>query len=280
MTRESGGDLERLSRLLEEFYGAAGLDDFRRRALGVVEREFGGELVCHNELDLRTGDSLSALSQDIGHFAELRPFFFDFIEQHPSVQHHLAADGGETLAVKTSDFLDQAAWRGSGLYAEFYRPLADVRYQLTIGQKFDDTLVFFAVSRRHRDFSEDERRLLGWLRPHFMLAYRNARTQDELRTLRGELQRAGRLAAGDDSLAGRLAERYRLSPREAEVLVEIARGKSNQAVAAALGVQVSTIKTRLESVYRKLGVRNRTAAVLHALALTDPDARPSPAVEP
>jgi DNA-binding NarL/FixJ family response regulator len=52
-----------------------------------------------------------------------------------------------------------------------------------------------------------------------------------------------------------------LSTREAEVLALVARGHTNAVIAEQLFVGPSTVKTHLENVYRKLGVRSRAAAV-------------------
>ena len=194
----------------------------------------------------------------------LRPRFFDHVEQHPSIQHHLLAEGRDTRAVKTSDFVGQRRWRNSGLYSEFYRPLADVRYQLTIGQRLEDWLVFFAISRRHRDFSEQERALLTMLRPHFVQAYRNAKCRTELDTLRiGKADGSSR-PAGDAAVFA-LMRRFELSRREADVLVQLAEGKTNIEISETLSISVSTVKTRLENIYYKLNVNTRTAAALRAL---------------
>ena len=51
-----------------------------------------------------------------------------------------------------------------------------------------------------------------------------------------------------------------LSPREREVLERAAFGRSNGQIAAELGVTVNTVKFHLASIFRKLGVANRTAA--------------------
>ena len=51
-----------------------------------------------------------------------------------------------------------------------------------------------------------------------------------------------------------------LSPREREVLERAAFGRSNGQIAAELGVTVNTVKFHLASIYRKLGVENRTEA--------------------
>jgi LuxR family transcriptional regulator, maltose regulon positive regulatory protein len=59
-----------------------------------------------------------------------------------------------------------------------------------------------------------------------------------------------------------------LSERELEVLALIAAGESNQEIAATLFVSTSTVKTHINRLYRKLGVRSRTQAVAHARELS------------
>jgi two-component system, NarL family, nitrate/nitrite response regulator NarL len=49
----------------------------------------------------------------------------------------------------------------------------------------------------------------------------------------------------------------RLSPREREVLREIARGHSNTEIATHLGVSESTVKTHVSNILRKTGSRSR-----------------------
>lgn len=51
-----------------------------------------------------------------------------------------------------------------------------------------------------------------------------------------------------------------LSPRELAVLALAAEGRTNTSAAAELGVSVHAVKFHLASIYRKLGVRNRTEA--------------------
>jgi DNA-binding NarL/FixJ family response regulator len=57
----------------------------------------------------------------------------------------------------------------------------------------------------------------------------------------------------------------RLTERETEVLRLMAGGYSNREIAAALDVSEGTIKNHVSSVLSKLGVRDRTRAVLKAL---------------
>jgi DNA-binding CsgD family transcriptional regulator len=56
-----------------------------------------------------------------------------------------------------------------------------------------------------------------------------------------------------------------LSPREAEVLDLASLGLTNAQIAARMSVTVHAVKFHLAGVYRKLGVGNRTEAVVHWL---------------
>ena len=56
-----------------------------------------------------------------------------------------------------------------------------------------------------------------------------------------------------------------LSPREREVLVLLAEGRSNREIAATMAVTVATVKTHLVHVYAKLGAGNRNEALGRAL---------------
>jgi DNA-binding NarL/FixJ family response regulator len=64
--------------------------------------------------------------------------------------------------------------------------------------------------------------------------------------------------------ARRLASRFasQLSPRELEVLALLGRGMSNKEIGAALNVVESTVKVHVTAILSKLGVADRTQAVL------------------
>ena len=57
---------------------------------------------------------------------------------------------------------------------------------------------------------------------------------------------------------------HNLTPREREVLLWLARGKSNAEIAAILEIKPATVGKHLERIYPKLGVENRTAAASFA----------------
>lgn len=67
----------------------------------------------------------------------------------------------------------------------------------------------------------------------------------------------------------RIRARLPVTPREAEVLVWLTRGKSNRDIGEILGLSPRTVNKHLEQIYAKLGIENRSSAValtLRALA--------------
>ena len=58
-----------------------------------------------------------------------------------------------------------------------------------------------------------------------------------------------------------------LTPKEKEVLMYVAKGASNQEIADKLCVRDVTVKTHLNSIFKKLKVANRTQAVLLAMQI-------------
>lgn len=56
-----------------------------------------------------------------------------------------------------------------------------------------------------------------------------------------------------------------LTAREVEILVGVAKGASTRELAAKLFVSESTVKSHLRTIYRKIGVRDRSQAVAYAI---------------
>jgi DNA-binding response OmpR family regulator len=67
----------------------------------------------------------------------------------------------------------------------------------------------------------------------------------------------------DDNLV--LEIKLELTPREAEVLMWVARGKSNRDIAEILKLSPRTVNKHLEQIYAKLGVENRASAAALAV---------------
>ena len=91
---------------------------------------------------------------------------------------------------------------------------------------------------------------LGPLKLQFSYVGQVAPEEILLRLVEGEIE--------NDNLV--LKRKLQLTQRESEVLMWIARGKSNRDIAEILSLSPRTVNKHLEQVYAKLGVENRTSA--------------------
>ena len=96
--------------------------------------------------------------------------------------------------------------------------------------------------------------------------------------LLGRIGAAGAAGASAAELSGSvpdpvseeaLAERFpALTGREREVYALVLQGRSNAEIAAALFVGIATVKTHINALFAKLGVRDRAQAIAHGLGTT------------
>lgn len=97
---------------------------------------------------------------------------------------------------------------------------------------------------------------------------------DLLAAVAARLERAGQTARAEfapDFSSARPLEAFGLSPREAEVLLWVAQGKTNPEIATILGISEETVKKHMKEVLGTLGVETRTAATLRALERLHPE---------
>ena len=61
--------------------------------------------------------------------------------------------------------------------------------------------------------------------------------------------------------------RFRLTPKQKEVLIYLAKGLLNKQIAEAMNLSVSTVKLHVSGILFRLEVKTRTAAVVKAQKL-------------
>ncbi|QIK38584.1 response regulator transcription factor [Caldichromatium japonicum] len=99
-----------------------------------------------------------------------------------------------------------------------------------------------------------------------------ARIGTHLRTAR-QLHEAAKNASivlDDATLAARLVAAFPLTPREAEVLFWVIKGKTNKDIGEILDLSPRTVNKHLEHIFEKLGVETRTAAANMAVSRISP----------
>jgi DNA-binding CsgD family transcriptional regulator len=114
-------------------------------------------------------------------------------------------------------------------------------------------------NRRRENFDDCDLQMLEMIKPHFCNSMKNA-----LRLCRIEDPKVSggiELIESDRLNIERIRSAYGLTIREAQIAVEIAYGKTDHEIAEAIGIAFSTIRTHLNHVYEKLGIRNRAALV-------------------
>jgi DNA-binding CsgD family transcriptional regulator len=150
--------------------------------------------------------------------------------------------------IKISDFYSIRQWHSTAMYTDYDRLLGGEHcLMLCLPEAPPETT---ATSGQHvrlylargpgPDFSERDRAVLILLRPHLHRAYRAAE------------QRRHPVP--------------RLTARQNELLRLLAAGRTNSQIARQLGISEGTVRTHLETIYEKLGVSSRTAAVTRAQA--------------
>jgi DNA-binding CsgD family transcriptional regulator len=147
--------------------------------------------------------------------------------------------------IKVSDFYSERQWHSTGMYCDLARRWG-LEHELLLflpagpgaaaGPGRTVRLIFYREPGP--DFSERDRALLELLRPHLHQAY-----LDEER---------------------RRSAMPQLTPRQWELLRQVAAGHTNAQIARRLGVSEGTVRIHLQNIYGKLRVSSRTAAVTRA----------------
>jgi DNA-binding CsgD family transcriptional regulator len=147
--------------------------------------------------------------------------------------------------VKVADFYSARQWHGIGTRCGINRPMGfEHAVMLTLPVPSSPVSAASATMRLYllrgpgSDFSERDRAALTLLRPHLHRAFVDAES--------------------------RRHPVPRLTPRQEELLRQVAAGHTNAQIARRLGISEGTVHVHLEHIYAKLNVSSRVAAVNRA----------------
>jgi DNA-binding CsgD family transcriptional regulator len=143
--------------------------------------------------------------------------------------------------LRISDVLSRARFRRSPFYSAVMRPMGfDHEVKLWLPAPPGHARYFELERGPGSDFDQRDRSFLSLLRPH-------------LARLRSRWDRRRRLPS--------------LTERELDVLALVAQGLTNREISRRLFISPATVRTHLEHIYDKLGVRSRAGAVGAAVRL-------------
>lgn len=249
--------LRALAEVLPALYAETNLAQLPKAFADALVQLVPGEshgVVVHDHAQGRRFWHLRPASSE--HEALVPGFFANFHEFVPATYRKTTGTG---RALALSDFVSRAGMDRLAIHREYYHKLG-LEDDLNINVRRGEVVTCAAVLRQRRGFRSEDRELMNALRPHFKQAWANAQTLTELS--------AAATAAPVELREWKpeaLEVRFGLTPREAEVLIWVAQGKTNPEVASILGIRPYTVRTHLERVFMKLGVETRHAAGLRAI---------------
>lgn len=204
------------------------------------------DAIGYNEVDLGSGETFAVLDPTDAAFDGVEEAFGRFAHQHPVLRYH--TETGEPGPRSLSDFLSEEELHGLDLYRAVYAPMGAEDQLSFILPSPPGMTVGIVLNRSVRGFSAAERELIELIRPHLTQAFRDARMRDSV-----------------DPLAPARLCGLGLSDREAEVMGLLVEGLSAATLAERLSISPHTARHHIASIYAKLGVSSRAAAVAAVL---------------
>ncbi|MGV3663249.1 MAG: response regulator transcription factor [Prosthecobacter sp.] len=240
-------DWSRLEAVLRGLY-AEGLtsETYVPRAIEAVKALVPGEFITYSKAHA-TGEFDILFSDNNAPSLDVLMNYMQVKNKYDLWKSDVSVRGGDVLFLR--DYFSRRQFRDLDIFATAYK-LAGLDNHCAIPLCEDEGRgsIFLSVQRKGADFTEEERGILTLLLPHL----RNARALGRDRSAAGEpeIRHFGNMG---------------LTPREMEVFYWVVEGKRNPEIATILKVRLDTVKGHVESIFQKLGVENRHAAIRHGL---------------
>lgn len=158
--------------------------------------------------------------------------------------------GGLARPVRLSDLMSYRDLYRTDLYHDVFRP-ACTKHQLIVPFNVGTQACGLTSNRATKNYSIEDIAAAELFSRHLAAAFS---TDQLLRSSAAARQEADRFDHSE-------LRRKGLTRREREVLWWVAEGKANVEIAVILSIAAVTVEYHLTSIYRKLGVENRMAAV-------------------
>lgn len=257
-------DREHVLALLEEAHSATTAQQLRQNVIGGLGALFESVHCAWTELNAdlpaesTARTTVAESSYDQWDVVDMVALFQQYAWQHPILA--LVIETGHASAVSISELMSREEFTRLDMYTQFFTKFS-VEDQLTVAYVENGYAKGLSINRATWGFTNDERHALTQIArcvfPHYRL-----------------LQRAEGLLTNELPLIEVTTNAFVLhsdtlgiTPREAELLGEVARGQSNKQIASACGISEGTVRKHLENAFRRLGVSNRVSAITKSMRM-------------
>jgi DNA-binding CsgD family transcriptional regulator len=241
--------MRELSRVIYEAAGATSLEEIAAQAFPALARALGG---CPSFFSVSARDFLESRAIAGEQRAELAGYLRQYVEEDPLIAAAVSDPRPVNLLER---HVDRRVIHASRAYHEFHR-VHDFEHHMLIRFHGEQLTTPGALA-------------MGFTRGRRMPAF-GAREQHiaqlALPALHGAARRIALAAASREAglVGARIAAERGLTSAEARVLTVLLLGCSNQQIAYRLHVSIDTVKTHVQRILRKLGVRSRAQAMAMA----------------
>lgn len=244
---------QKLLGAIYEMNSADSQSSFSEAVVSGLSRIVEAEVAVFQVLDRAAARLMTHMAPPAPFTPEEIAYYATHSAEHPLADYYTRQ--GDPLARRISDVIDEATWRASKLYQTCLQRLALVHTVVLPVNVDASVVVALSFSRREPDFTEEECELLNAFAPHLRLAWQSHENP----------------WADNREIESRLRLRaLGLSPRESEVLFWMTEGKLNREIATMLGLTLGTVQDHVARILTKLGVENRHAATVFAIAKLRP----------
>lgn len=240
---------------------APGLDpvSFRSRAAAMLRETGACHVISFAVLDPATRKLDIDFDPFLPQYAAALEGFGRHMAKYPCFNFDPTVAGGKPFL--RGDFLSDEAFYASDIYLEGFSRGGISDHAAVLLPSTDGTIFFLGLEKSDgTTFRAFHRERFEVLQPHLA----NARLLSQSFTTLEH-------ALSDPSAFFRAG----LSPREADTLALIASGKSNAEIGIVLGISITTVKGYAASIFDKLGVDNRHAAIIRAHQMLRPPGVPA-----
>jgi DNA-binding CsgD family transcriptional regulator len=244
-------DVRRLNSALADFYGPGlAADTYVERAFALTARLLPFSLNSHGVIDTRTGVLAANFDHEPAGLAHAFAAFGRLMAKYPAFRFDPTVNEGKPYSAR--DFYSRPAFEDLDIYQEVYRPMGYADHCFVHVPAGPDAIVVHGFMREDRAFEQREKDLLALTQPHLA---------------NGRMLALAVTAARDIPVAPALFASAGFTPRECDVLYWLTRGHTNHEIAKVLKLRDDSVSRHLQSIYCKLAVDHRVAAVLAGLAL-------------